>query len=241
MEELTGKISSFPIMGFILGIFIIYLGLRFVRLVLVKLIHNSRLVSSINRNFSIFELLVWLLYMLLMTPRFYEYSKISGVILSLLLVISILLIGWYAGRDFISGFIVRANTGFKKNARIKTDSIEGIIIQFYPRNFKLLNDNGEKTLIPYSNILGRNIQIRNSEKSRISKHIKLSISSDKSYESISKEIRYMIMMHPKALTNIAPSINIISQENNNMLLDIKVSAKDNKGLAEIESYLKMEF
>jgi len=171
-------------------------------------------------------------------PRFYVLNISLGIILSLILVIAILLIAWYAGKDFISGFIIKSNTGFKINSRIKTKGIEGVIIDFYPRNLKLLNDKGEKVLIPYSNLIGKNILIKNTDKSRISKHITLKYESVNNYDEIISKLKFMIMMHPKALVNITPSISIVSQKGSSVILDINISARDSKGLAEIESTLK---
>lgn len=240
MEELTRQISAFPYLGLLLGSLVLYFSLRIVNQALLRFIKRSKLINTINRNYSIFELFIWLLYVLWMLPSFFKLNMSSGIVLSIILVISILFISWFAGRDFIAGFIIKSNSGFKLNARIKTDKIEGEIVDFFPRNVKLINDKGEKMLIPYSNLLGENLFIKTNDKSRISKHIQLTIGLITDYYALNEKLRFMIMMHPKALVNNAPTINIISQSKTESIIDITIFARDHKGLAEIETFLKKE-
>ena len=238
MEELTKHISAFPIIGFILGGFIVYSGLKFIKIALLRLVGNSKYISKINRFYSSIELLTGILYIVWIIPYFLEINMGIGIILSIILIISIAIVFWYAGRDFISGFILKSNSGFKINSRIKTDFLDGVIIDFYSRNLKLINDKGEKLLIPYSNLINKNILIKNRTKSRISKHITIKTNSVDNYDTLIKELKFMIMMHPKSLVNFTPSITILSQENNICTVDINISARDNNGLAEIETYIK---
>ncbi len=240
MEELTRQISAFPYLGLILGTIVLYFGLKMINQVLERFTKRSKIVLNITRNYSIFELFVWLLYVLWMLPSFFKLNMSSGIVLSLILVIAILIISWFAGRDFIAGFIIKANAGFKINARIKTDKIEGEIIDFFPRNVQLINDKGEKMLIPYSNLLGENIFIKTNDKSRISKHIQLTLGLVTDYHTLNQNLKFMIMTHPKALVNTTPTINIVSQGKNESIIDITISARDHKGLAEIETFLKKE-
>ena len=241
MENLTKHISTFPVLGFILGGIILYYAIKYFKMALLRIISNSKLSSRINRSYSIILIFIALLYILWAIPYFFEISMSLGVILSLILIISILLLFWFAGRDFIAGFFIRANSGFKINSRIKTDNLQGVIIEFYGRNFKLINDKGEKILIPYTNIISKNILIKNSDKSRISKHISLKIKSVENYEDLINDIRFKIMMHPKSLVNIAPLITIVSQDSNFCVFDINISARNNNGLAEIETFLNSSF
>ena len=240
MDNLTTHISAFPLIGMILGIIIIFSLLRLLKITLLRIAKRAKHISQINKNYSAFELFVWMLYLIWILPHFFVINTSLGIILSIILVIAIFLISWYAGKDFISGFIIKSNSGFKLNARIKTDTIDGVIIEFHPRNLKLLNNEGEKLLIPYSNLIGKNILIKNKEKSRTSKHITLKLKTIDDFEDIINQLKFKIMMHPKALVNITPSISIIKQKKDITIVDIDISARDSKGLAEIEIFLKKE-
>ena len=240
MDNITTHISAFPLIELLLGIIIIFFFLRILRITLLRIIKRAKHISKINRYFSIFELFTWLLYLIWILPHFFDINTSLGIILSLVLVIAILLISWYAGKDFISGFIIKSNTGFKLNARIKTDDIDGVIIEFYLRNLKLLNDDGGKLLIPYSNLIGKNILIKNNDKARTSKHITLKLKSEGNYEELINQLKFKIMMHPKTLVNITPTINIIRQKKDVIVVDINISARDSKGLTEIENFLKQD-
>ncbi|OYT11616.1 MAG: hypothetical protein B6I18_03530 [Bacteroidetes bacterium 4572_112] len=240
MDNITTHISAFPLIELLLGIIIIFSFLRILKITLLRIVKRAKHISKINRYYSIFELFTWLLYLIWILPHFFDINTSLGIILSLVLVIAILLISWYAGKDFISGFIIKSNTGFKLNARIKTDDFDGVIIEFYSRNLKLLNDDGGKLLIPYSNLIGKNILIKNNDKARTSKHITLKLKSEGNYEELINQLKFKIMMHPKTLVNITPTINIIRQKKDVILVDINISARDSKGLTEIENFLKKD-
>jgi len=240
MDNLTTHISAFPLIGLLLGIILIFSFLRILKITLLRIAKRAKHISQINRSYSVFELFVWILYIIWILPHFFNINTSLGIILSLVLIIAILLISWYAGKDFISGFIIKSNTGFKLNARIRTENIDGVIIEFYSRNLKLLNNDGEKLLIPYSNLIGKNILIKNNDKARTSKHITLKLRTEDNYEDLINQLRFKIMMHPKALVNITPNINIVEQKKETTVVDINISARDSKGLAEIENFLKRE-
>ncbi len=240
MQDLTKHISAFPFIGFVLGGIILYMILRIIQIVLIRFIENSKIISKINRVYSIIELFIGELYILWIISYFLKNSPSIGIVLSIILITSIGLIFWYAGRDFISGFIIKSNSGFRINSRIKTNDIEGVIINFYARNLKLINDKGEKLIIPYSTLINKDILVRNRNKSRISKHIILKIDNVDNYNTLIKDLRFMIMMHPKSLVNIAPTISILSHKKGVCNVEIDITARDNNGLTDIETYLKKE-
>jgi hypothetical protein len=242
MEELTKHISAFPLIALILFAVLLFVVLRIIRIITPNLIKREKARLSILRNLNLFELFIWILFILLIIPSFFKLNISLGIIISLILVIAILFIGWYAGRDFIAGYILRANIGFTKGARINSNEIEGIISEFYVRNLKLINDTGETLIIPYSNLIGKSLIIRNEDKERTSKHIRLNIKhKEENYDELIAKLKFMIMTHPKALLTPSPRINIVSQIDNITAIDITISARNTKGLAEIESFIAGEF
>ncbi len=79
MEELTRQISAFPYLGLILGSIMLYFGLKIIHQALVRFIKRSKLISNITKNYSIFELFIWLLYVLWMLPSFFKLNMSSGM------------------------------------------------------------------------------------------------------------------------------------------------------------------
>ncbi len=238
MDLLTKDISAFPLISFLLSIIIIYLVLKLTEKFVPRLIKRKNIKSAFNRNFSFFELIVWFVYLLAITPFFLKHNLAFGMGFALLGLVILLFVAWYAGRDLIAGFIIKANTGFKINAHIRINDISGRIVAFYPRNFKLINESGEKLLLPYSSFINKKIVFLPEAKERMSARFKLEIHSDLSAGELVSQLKYQIMTHPKAMLNSVPTIILLKQEDKQFTFEIGFLAINTKGVAEIEAFLK---
>ncbi len=238
MENYTKDISAFPIISFLVIVLMLYVLLKLIGNVVPYIIKRKKLKSAFKRNYSIVELFIWIVFLLRVIPFFMKMNMAYGVFFIIMVVIIMLMVSWYAGRDFIAGFILRANTGYKPTAQIKMGDYEGVIMNRFPRNLKLLDDKGEKLLIPYSLLIGKSIVFKSLNKSRISTHIKLKIQSDLDFDRLTEQLKFKIMTHPKALLTEYPIINLILQKDKELELDIILYARDNEGLSEIEYSLK---
>jgi hypothetical protein len=241
MELLTKDISTFPIISFFIFILVIFGLLRLLGRVIPLLLKRKQLKVAFKRKYSFVELFIWLLYMISVIPFFIQRNFAFGVILSLVIVLAIFLLTWYAGRDIIAGFIIKANIGFKEGANIEVDGVSGKIVNLYDRNFKLINDKGEKMIMPYSQFVGKTITFQPDVKDRISSMMNVNIKSDKSVNEVREEIKYFIMTHPKALINVIPNINILDYSDGVYKLEIYLSARDNSSFTEIKSDINNRF
>jgi len=241
MELLTKDISTFPIISFFISILIIFGILKIFGKIIPLLIKRNKLKVAFNRNYSFVELFIWLLYIIAVLPFFLKRNFAFGLIISLMVVIAIVLISWYAGRDIVAGFILRANIGFKEGAYIEVDGQSGKIVNLYNRNFKLINDQGEKMLMPYSQFVGKTITFQPDSKDRISSMMQISVNSVKSADELRDDLKYFIMTHPKSLINNVPNVSILDYYEGVYKLEINFSARDNTSLAEIKFDIRNRF
>ncbi len=238
---MTKDISNFPIISFVILVLVVFAILKLIKRLVPRLLYRNSYKSIFNRAYSVFELIVWMIFLIGVIPLFLHKSFFFGLTLGFIALILILLISWYAGRDFVSGFIIRANTGFKIGANIEVEGCSGRIEKFYKRNFKLINDKGEKIIIPYSKYLGKTITFLPDVKDRISSLLQIEIASDKSSNIILEEIKYFIMTHPKALINSEPSITINDYINGVYKLEINLAARDTISLAELKADIRSKY
>lgn len=241
MELLTKDISAFPIISFFISILVIFGILKLIGKIIPLILKRNKLKVAFGRNYSFVELLVWLVYIISVLPFFLKRNFAFGLIISLIVIISIILISWYAGRDIVAGFILRANIGFKEGANIEIDGKSNKIVNLYSRNFKLINDKGEKILIPYSQFADKSINFLPDVKDRISSIMQISIKSNNTVAELKEEIKYFIMTHPKALINTVPNISILDYSEGVYILEINFAARDNISLAEIKFDIRNKF
>lgn len=238
MKYLTNDISAYSVIGFIILVILLAVLLNAIRRVMPLLIKRKSLLSNIRRRISLFELLIWFGLTLWTIPILLSANTIYGILLILMVIITLVLVSWYAGRDIISGFVIRSNIGVKVGAHIKVDELEGEILSFYPRNLKLQDDHGIKIVVPYLTLIGKPIIFNSLNKTRVSGHQQFAVNTKLTFEELSEKIKFFIMTHPKALINVYPIISILSKGNDELELDIKMSAQDDKGLLEMEFDLK---
>jgi hypothetical protein len=237
MDIIKSEITVFPVFSILLSAAFVYFLLRVLAKFVPRLLKRKSLKSKFNRSFGFISLLVWIAYILLIIPKLYSVNFESGIIVSAVLLSILLIIAWFAGRDIVAGFILRSNSGFMLNAEIKTDEFDGVIVEFFSRNFKLINENGDKILIPYSQILGKSIRFTTQEKSRISKRIQIKIKTEMSFDKLKEVLRFQIMTHPKALISKVPVFSKANHENGVFELDILIFARDSQGLSDVEKSL----
>jgi len=237
MDVFKANISVFPVFSFLLSAVLVYVLLKAAAKFFPLLLKRKSLKSKFNRSFGFIELMVWIIYIILIIPKFYRINYEYGIIISIILLAIILIIAWFAGRDIVAGFILRSNSGFMLNAEIKSGEYEGIVAEFYSRNFKLISENGDKILIPYSQILGKSIKFFAQEKSRISKRIQLEINTTLSFDKLKSLLKFQILTNPKSLINKEPVFSIVKHENGVFILDVLIYARDSQGLSDVESQL----
>jgi len=238
MDIIKTDITVFPVFSILLSAAFVYFTLKVFAKFIPRLLKRKSLKSKFNRSFGFISLLVWIAYILLIIPKLYSVNFESGIIVSIVLLVILLIIAWFAGRDIVAGFILRSNSGFMLNAEIKTDEYDGVLVEFFSRNFKLINENGDKILIPYSQILGKSIRFTTQEKSRISKRIQIKINTEMSFDKLKELLRFQIMTHPKALISKVPVFSIANHKNDVFELDILIFARDSQGLSDVEIDLR---
>lgn len=241
MELLTTDISTFPIISFFISILVIFGILKIIGRTIPLFLKRNKLKVNFNRNYNFVELSIWMIYIISVFPFFLKHNFAFGLIISIIVVIAIFLISWYAGRDIVAGFILKSNIGFKDGANIEVDGKSGRIVNLYNRNFKIINNKGDKILIPYSQFVGKTITFLPDVRDRIYSMMQISVVSDKSADEIKEQVKYFIMTHPKVLVNAAPYISILDYNDGIYKLEIGVFARDNTSMADIKFDIKNKF
>ena len=122
---------------------------------LVKLNFINNRVNNRQKNyFLLIEIFVWIVFGIwtlkvsIGETSYYSFFIIS--ILSLLL----LLIGWFAAKDFVAGVILKLSDNYQTGQFFRLNSIQGYIAQVNYLHLNVNLENGEVIKIPFSKILG---------------------------------------------------------------------------------------
>ncbi|MFC2119503.1 mechanosensitive ion channel domain-containing protein [Bacteroidota bacterium] len=148
------SLPLFSTIEFIAFILLIYLLLR----IIIKIISFAKVFRKVyiftKRILPIFDLAILVTIFFWFIFRFWGGSDIFPIITTAITLILLILFGWFWGRDFIAGVILKSEGYFEKNKKIRLNNKSGRIIRTTFRYLEFETDDGETLRVPYSRISG---------------------------------------------------------------------------------------
>ena len=241
MNYLEHNYSAFPVLSLILTGLVIYFILRLIRFSIPYVVKNRVLREWINQYFSIFELLIWIIFALWFLPYLMRRNPYVGYGVIFILFSIFLWISWYGLRNLIAGFIFRSNQGLKIGEHIQIGDDKGIIVKLAYRSIILHTASGNLVSIPYSQIMNKPLIKISSIELRHSTTFKLLTTKVENIQKLSNDITAKILMHPRCSLTEKPKVELLQEQDDKMLFSIKIFAIENKYLSVIEEYVKNAF
>jgi len=233
--------SRFTILFFIFLSILLFVFLRLLKIILPRILKKRLINFDVLRHYSAFELLTWLVFLFWSLPYLYRKNIYYAVGLSLIVLIIIIWIGWYALRDIISGFIIRNNPAIRIDNKIVINQEIITIFKLDATQVEGRLENGNIIYIKYNILLSIDLQQIVEHELTYNKTIELTIAKTENQEVITNTINSFLLTQPNYAIKHLPEIKKISQSDNNLNLIITIYALNAENIIDIEEALRKKF
>jgi hypothetical protein len=216
------SLPFFPTFEFIAFILLIYFSLRVFAKLAGYIKSFSRLNNIIKRILPLLDLITIVIIIFWLVVKIFWGSDTLPLITASTAVIFIGLLGWFWGRDFVAGIILKSENYFEKNKMIKLNDKNGRIIKTTLRYLEYETDSGESIRVPYSKI-SRDYFSKLSPDEKYESHL-ITIPMNMIPDSISlrESIRKKIYNSPWYLAGKEPVIEIDSSEEGRFKVKVNI-------------------
>jgi len=216
------SLPFFSTIEFIVFILLIYLFLR----VLAK-------IASYIRPFRIFHIVIKKVLPIIdlatvaivifwITFRIFRDSDALPIIISVVAIILLSLLGWFWGRDYVAGIILKSENYFEKNKKIRLNDKSGRIIKTTLRYLEFETDDGEAIRVPYSKISGDYFSKLSPDEKYESHLITLNVNEIADTKTLRESLRKKIYNSPWYLAAKEPVIEIISSAEGGYKINLNI-------------------
>ncbi len=174
----------------------LYLVLRFISTYFRLLTGKQSIRSAFLRIFPVVQLAAWLLYTFWTFDSLFTEKAHYPTLLTSTIVLLAALGGWYFLRDYIAGTILKAENGLEPGQQLGTSEISGTIKKLGYRSIEIIDNQGERTKIPYSLLIGQKLVQSAKTRHWNEQCIRLSISSAHPAEMIQTRIKERLLQMP---------------------------------------------
>ena len=137
------SLPFFSTIEFIVFILLIYLFLKVLAKIASYIKPFKKSYFIIKRILPIIDLATVAIVIFWITFRIFRDSDALPIITSVVAIILLGLLGWFWGRDFVAGIILKSENYFEKNKKIRLNNKSGRIIKTTLRYLEFETDDGE--------------------------------------------------------------------------------------------------
>ena len=164
------------------------------------------------RLFPVIEMLLWVSYAFWATHQLFNDLTVYPLLTGSMIIVLVIILGWYLLRDFFSGIILKAENAFEKGQTIITSHATGTIIKLGYRSMEVETNEGENVKIPYSLLSGQKITKPTDKGKGVGYFITLRIPSPLPAEEIQNMIMRRMLEIPWIISGENIEIKIIRTE-----------------------------
>lgn len=189
--------------------------MRFTWSHLLTLLENKKLKSFIIKLFPALEFFIWIGFIIWSSSLLFSNFAAYGLIMTFIMVVVLAVLAWYLLRDFISGFILRAENGFEPGQVIKTDFAVGTIKKLGYRSIEIITSNGEYIKIPYTMLINTSL-IKPQENSKwVENILNLEFSTELDAVKVKNMLKIRLLEMPWILSeeSIKIEMNVHNRDN----------------------------
>ncbi len=209
----------------------------FLPLLLVK--KNKR--KQAWRFTSLFELTVWIIFLIWSVNFLAESSPVYAIGLFILLFIFTFYTIWLGLKDFIAGAFFKTNKTFSVNEEIKIGDYSGKIIKFNPSALLLETESGESIHLPYSFLIGK-VMIKSHPAETILNHtFRIEIPKSENLLFTIQKIRIDLLNMPWSSLKKTPQIKLLMETQKGQMLEITVFSIETGYFPEMENIIKGKY
>lgn len=219
----------------------LFFSFRFSNRIIKRIPVRKKLRETIIYIFPIAELVLWIFFLIWAVHALFEGKFFYPALIISLIILLLILIGWFVIKDFIAGMIIKTGAEMKVNDIIKIADLSGKVLNLGYLSFVIENEEGERITIPYSKISGQKIIKPNP--SNILKKFKISLTLPKtdSLPVIKEKIRRIVLNAPWTSITKPPVFNMIADNGHNLKFEIAFYALSETHAAYVDEYVKKAF
>lgn len=196
------------IVTIIVGIALIFL-LRGGRYFLNLATSNKNYHSYVLRVFPWVEVILWFVFIFWAITVHFGNTGIYRVLSGSMAIAFVLLFGWFVLRDFFAGAVLRAGQELEPGMFIKTENFSGSIISLGYITMEIRAGDGEKLIVPYSRLSGKQITKMAANGRGKSQAIKLEIHQKHGARNIQKSLKRKVLELPWIIAGEEIKISLI--------------------------------
>jgi small-conductance mechanosensitive channel len=118
---------------------------------------NKQYHTYVLRVFPWVEVIVWFIFIFWTISAHFSGTAIYTALSGSMAVAFVVLFGWFVLRDFFAGAVIRASQELEPGMFVKTDTFSGTVISLGYITMEIRAGDGEKLIVPYSRIAGKQI------------------------------------------------------------------------------------
>lgn len=222
------------VLAFAIALFLI---LRFVSSYFPVLTGNKKIRRIFLKVFPVVEMLSWLAFVFWTFDQLLMGIATYQLLTGSLIVVIVVLFGWYFLRDFISGIILKSENAFEPGQQIQTAKVSGTIKNLGYRTMGIVTVEGEHVKIPFSLLTGQNIGKPADTGNWVEKVIRLKISSDYQPENIQSKLKNRILEMPWTVSGEHIKIEITLDESGKYNTEIDIRSLNSEMAMKTEEAL----
>lgn len=238
MKDLNWVLSEFAVLKFFLSGLALFAALWVLKLLIRRLPIKRSYKVKVDRFLPMMEGLVWLGFLIWGVQLLVKDSFWNSIGLLSVGLIVLLMISWFLARDFLAGIILKSEGSLNLNDWIKINEVKGKVISMDYRSMILETEVGETVNIPYTKI-SNEISIKPNPSEKIKSHaFKLSMSKDRDYREIEKQLRSTILNAPWSSVKKKPQIKLLEETDAQLHLEVIIYSMRLAYFQKIKNYLK---
>lgn len=198
----------------------LYLILRFISTNFRILTAKRNLRKVFLKIFPVVQMFSWMVYAFWVFDRIFIGTVAYPILIGSIIILMVVLFGWYFLRDFISGIILKAENALETGQQIQTFEVSGTLKKLGYRTMEIVNSEGEHLIIPYSLLTSQKIFKPAETSIWTDQLIRLKISSAFPSETIQKMLKIRILEMPWVVSDESTKLIITHDDSNNYLAEI---------------------
>lgn len=237
-ETLLPGFSDIAVYRFIIIAIILFAAFRITGNVLPLLLKKKLFLKYFTRYFPVFELIVWIVFLIQAFGVFIKSNLLFAVGASLMLMFISYWLTVYFLKDIIAGIIFRTTNDFTVNETGEFETHSGRIREFHLRNLEVETDKDESIYIPYSKIINHVTVKSHPAETLTSYSFIINISGENAKTGFPGKVKQEILNLPWTSVSKEPKIRRIDKNKSGCVYEIIVYSPEKEHYYKIENYIK---
>jgi hypothetical protein len=193
------------------------------------------------RYTSIFELIVWIIFLSWSVTFLSGHSPMYAIGLFILLFLFTFYTAWIVLRDFVAGAFFKTVSHFKINETIKIGDYSGKILRFTPSAIILETEAGESIYLPYSYLAGKVVIKSNPAETILSHTFRIEIPPSQNLSATIQAMNTDILLMPWSSLKQEPQIKVAAQTPTGHILELTVFSIQKEYFLHIQKLIKEKY